>query len=231
MKNKKESKQNFFKELLKIPLSAKIILGTVILLAISACILIAINTKLYFSILLLEIVFCIIAHFYTENYTIKNSGTDLEKYILRSENTYKWLKSIDIVLTNENIKDILQRTKFTIKMMEDKRNETIKRIEKWIQVLLIPLFISALSNFIGKTTDVETIVYSSFVIILVFTMIIMLIVCIFNVFDFYKKRKLEQYKYFADDLQGVLDCQLENKILKQHKNKKIVYVISLKQKQ
>lgn len=34
----------------------------------------------------------------------------------------------------------------------------------------------------------------------------------YNVFDFFKKQKLEQLKSLCNDLQGVLDCQFDNKL-------------------
>ena len=35
----------------------------------------------------------------------------------------------------------------------------------------------------------------------------------YSMLSFFKKRKLEQMRCFADDLQGVLDTQLENKLI------------------
>ena len=40
----------------------------------------------------------------------------------------------------------------------------------------------------------------------------------YNILDFFKKRKLEQLKSLYNDLRGVLDCQLENKLFSKNEN-------------
>lgn len=42
----------------------------------------------------------------------------------------------------------------------------------------------------------------------------------YNIFDFFKKRKLEQLKSLYNDLQGVLDCQFDNKLFLKSKDSK-----------
>lgn len=44
--------------------------------------------------------------------------------------------------------------------------------------------------------------------------------CCYNIIDFFQKRKLEQLKSFSKDLQGVIDTQLEKKLLKDNRKKK-----------
>lgn len=36
---------------------------------------------------------------------------------------------------------------------------------------------------------------------------------IYNILDFFQKRKLEQMKSFVEDLQGIFDCQFECKLI------------------
>lgn len=215
LKVQNSNKQNFLKDLLKTPLSAKLLLLALIVTGFSVFISVYINKTAYFIALLLEIVLCLIVHIYTERFTINNSDIRIEDYINRSKETLAWLKGIGVVVTNENIEDILQRTIKTIEKMENKRSGWINRIEKWIQVILIPVALSIFSYLLDNTSNWENIIYNSVAIVFLVLTIIVVVACFFNVCSFFNKRKIEQYKYFAHDLQGVLDCQLNNKVLKE----------------
>jgi hypothetical protein len=48
--------------------------------------------------------------------------------------------------------------------------------------------------------------------------------CCYNIIDFFQKRKLEQLKSFSKDSQGVIDTQLEKKLLKSNRKKLRVVV-------
>ncbi len=91
----------------------------------------------------------------------------------------------------------------------DRRN----RIEKWLQIIIVPIILAMFAEIIREQKDLSLLfAYTATMIIVIASFGLMFLNC-YNTFEFFKKRKLEQMKSFADDLQGILDCQFENKFI------------------
>ena len=77
---------------------------------------------------------------------------------------------------------------------------------------IIPILLAVFSAIIRAQTDLMILfAYTVTFLIVIGSMALAFINC-YNIFDFFKKRKLEQLKSLYNDLQGVLDCQLDDKL-------------------
>ena len=98
-----------------------------------------------------------------------------------------------------------------IDKLEKQRAATRERIEKWVQILIIPILLAVFSAIIKEQTDLTILfAYTTTFLIALGSLALAFLNC-YNIFDFLKKRKIEQLKSLASDLQGVLDCQFDNK--------------------
>lgn len=156
----------------------------------------------------IESICCIILYFYTENYQIRMSDVKLEEYRAYCEEVYKWLESC-CISSKEEIQDIKNRLLSYIVRTETDRKYKKESVDKWLQVLVIPVILAVLSVLINQQAGIEYALSYAFSIIFVFLLIYGAIWGVRRVKYFFSERKLDQIQYFADDLQGVLDTQFK----------------------
>lgn len=163
---------------------------------------------------------CIWLYFYTENFQIKNIDNRLFIYQEYCSEIKLWLIKIGIIATKENITKLLSRLEKEIEKEEKQRMITRERIEKWIQILIIPILLAVFSAIIREQTDLTTLFAYAIAFLIALGSFALAFLNCCNIFDFFKKRKLEQLKSLYNDLQGVLDCQFDNKLFLKSKDSK-----------
>lgn len=163
--------------------------------------------------MLAEVSLCGIVYIYTEHFQIKSSNTRLPIYANYCKDVLNWLNDCKVITTEENISKLLNRAVATAKAEDEKRTALRTSIEKWIQSLIVPIILVVFTTIIGKQENLSTILTSSLMLLTILFFIGIFCAAIYNFFNFYSKRKLEQLKCFADDLQGVLDTQFEQKLI------------------
>mgnify|MGYP005762865589 CR=1 FL=1 len=214
-KYQKEHKDNFIKAIFKLPIWAQIFLVIIVLcLAYSVLVVFVPCLRVaYGYCLAVEVLTCVALYFYTENFQIKTSDSRLFVYQEYCEKIKQWLVSVGVNVTPENIKEIMKRTNKRIALLEKKRKERRDRIDKWIQILIIPILLAIFSAVIKEQTDLSLLLVYAVSMIVAIASIGLAFLNIYNIIDFFQKRKLEQMKSFAEDLQGVLDCQFACKLI------------------
>ena len=213
-KYQKENKGKFFKVISKLPLGAKFLLGGLVLSFIYSILAIFLSffKNTYLVSLISQVILCISLYFYTENFQIKNSDVRFLVYKEYCAEIQQWLVEIGIVVTKENITELMLRVEKEIEKAEKQRTTTRERIEKWIQILIIPILLAVFSAIIRAQTDLTILFAYTFAFLIVIGSMALAFINCNNIFDFFKKRKLEQLKSLYNDLQGVLDCQLDDKL-------------------
>lgn len=73
--------------------------------------------------------------------------------------------------------------------------------------------ISYFSAVIKEQTDLSLLLVYAVTMIVAIASTGLAFLNIYNILDFFQKRKLEQMKSFVEDLQGILDCQFECKLI------------------
>lgn len=214
-KYQKEQKDNFIKAIFKLPLLAQIFLAIIVLCLIYSVLVVFVPwlRVAYGYCLAVEVLTCVALYFYTENFQIKTSDSRLFVYQEYCEKTKQWLASVGVNVTPENITEIMKRTNKRIALLEKKRKERRDRIDRWIQILIIPILLAIFSAVIKEQTDLSLLFVYAVTMIVTIASIGLAFLNIYNIIDFFQKRKLEQMKSFAEDLQGILDCQFECKLI------------------
>lgn len=198
-----------WKRICKIPVSAFIVI-CIALLSIICSITFSLipSTKGYAWIALIcEVVTSLVLYVYTEQYQIKNSASSLNEYRNYCTELAKWLE-LQSITTKDDLKILQQRLSERIERNSNEHKEQRARIDKWMQVLAIPIVLSIISGIIASRTDLSEIFQTVFIIVFVFSMIYCMISIFNNVRWFPTKKKYAQMQRFIDDLQAILDMHI-----------------------
>lgn len=162
--------------------------------------------------ILVEAVLCVVIYFYTDHFRIENSGTRLTKYANYCGQIATWLKSTGFVFNQTNVEQLIKRLSAKLDKIENERLKRKEAIEKWIQILIIPVLLAVFSQSIQKQENVAVLLSFAVVVLTFVGLIGISILSINNIIEFFRKRKIEQLRGFVDDLQGVLDTQFTDRL-------------------
>lgn len=210
----KSNKDSIIKAVFKLPLVVKLIfagLGICFLYNLGAIFIIPIR-KAYIFCLVIEIALSIVLYIYTENFQVKNSDLRFSVYQAYCANIKNWLEQIGIVVTKENLSELISRIDKDIEAFDAKRSRKRERIEKWVQILIIPILLAVFSAVIKEQSDLSILLSYATTLLVGYGSLSLVFIGCYNAFDFFEKRKLEQLRSLSSDLQGVLDCQFDNKL-------------------
>ncbi len=213
-KYQKEHRDNLFRALFKLPLIAIIMLITLMIstvLGITSTFVKEISFIFPYTILV-EAVLCVVIYFYTDHFRIENSVRRLTKYANYCGEIAKWLKSTGFVFNQANVEQLIKRLSAKLDKIENERLRRKEAIEKWIQILIIPVLLAVFSQSIQKQENVAVLLYFAVVVLTFVGLIGISILSINSIIEFFRKRKIEQLRGFVDDLQGILDTQFTNRL-------------------
>lgn len=210
----KEYKGSIIRRFCRLPVMAIILFFIAIVSAVSAIILIFLGKQnISYICAGVEVVAGIATFIYTENYQLKMIDKRLATYRSYCADVHKWLSGTGFVVTQQNIQDILVRIKQQIERQENLRKTKVANIRFIAEVLLIPFLLAIFSTWITGNTDLAVLITGALALLSVFGTLGMLVYFADAILSFYQKHKLEQWRCFADDLQGVIDTQFEDKII------------------
>ena len=156
------------------------------------------------AFLLLETVLSFVFYWRFENYRIKISDKSIEKHKEYCSDIANWLKTIDIE-TDEHIQLAYRRVTERISKINNEKEKSVTRVEKWVQVLAVPILICIISEIIKSDVDINVAIANSFVVIIISTLIFPFIYISHILKWLPIKRNIVQIQYFADDLRSILD--------------------------
>ena len=168
---------------------------------------------LYFVCVSIEIIVGIVIFFYTENFQLKTIDKRFEAYRTYCADVYTWLSGTGLVVTEQNVKEILRRAEQQIERQENSRKEKRETVRHVIDVLVVPFLLAVFSLWMTGKTELEVLLTGAVAILLAVGVFGVIGYQIYSIISFYRKHKLEQWRCFAEDLQGVIDTQLEEKML------------------
>lgn len=151
--------------------------------------------------------------FYTENYQLKTIDQRLTVYRHYCGDVRAWLSGTDFVVTPQNIQELLGRATRQIERQENsnaKKNASIRHV---IDIILIPFLLAIFSLWMTGKTDLAVLITGALTLFTVVGTLGMIIYFVYSILSFYRKHRLEQWRCFADDLQGLLDTQFENQMI------------------
>lgn len=212
----KATQDNVFRAFFKMPSGGKFFLIAIIVSMLASIAFLVFVECIWVSLisLAIDIALCIGSYFYVESYQIKTSDVRVADYKEYCAGINKWLESSEVELTKSNLTELRKRVLESWASKENSRKRGIERVEKWIQALLIPLLLAVFAEIIDGQTDVSILISSLLVLIIAIGVVCATAINFYNIVSFFQKRKLEQMRKFANDIQGVLDTQFEDGLIR-----------------
>lgn len=209
LKYLKENKTPLYKALLSIPKCAAGILVALVLSGVVTFVFMCAEKLRQYIIIPLafEVVFSIVAYFYSEHYEINNSEKYLENYKEYCGDIYNWLKNTSISVEKTSIIEIKRRIDDKLEKMEKSKEKNRNTIERIVQVIIIPFVLAMFAALIKNESDANVIVAYGVYFIFFPIALLVTIFGLFEVFNMINKNEFNKLKKFSDDLQGILDTQ------------------------
>lgn len=205
MKYQKENNPDVSKKLKSLPRELRLLILLLIGSVIGGLVTFFLGNESFASaFLLLETVLSFVFYWRFENYRIKVSDKSIEKHKEYCSNIANWLKTIDIK-TDEHIQLVYTRVTERISKINNEREKSVNRLEKWVQVLAVPILICIISEIIKSDIDINVAIANSFVVIIISALIFSFIYISHILKWLPIKRNIVQMQYFADDLRSILD--------------------------
>lgn len=158
----------------------------------------------------LAVILCIIMYIITERFQINTSNTSIGKYQTYCTELRKWLNENNIK-SNDEINLLHKRLIEHINEKKEERKEQNDRVDKWTQTLAIPVLLAIITTMIDKGISIQDSIFFSLGLVFIFAICCCIVWFMKIMIQFPDKRKIEQMKFFADDLQVLLDLNSNNK--------------------
>lgn len=163
-------------------------------------------------LVVVSLVLCFVLFSATEKHEIETSEKTMKEYWEYCYSTREWFKKTFVAekTSKENIDKNIQEVKDRLDSYLDAQLESANkrndRIDKWIQALAIPFILALITGVLEYNSDMIEAVSTIFSIVVIFAYIISGIWIVWNIKKLFTKHRMEQLKYFSEDLQGALDC-------------------------
>lgn len=153
---------------------------------------------------LLALVLSIVLYTCIERYQIKCSINKMDDYINYCKELYEWLNSMGVV-DKEFIEELHKRISDNVVRLREERQKNSKRIDTWMQTLIIPILIVIITTIISGNNNLTNAVGVVIGILMMFGLLYGVFITIRDIVSFPQKRRIEQLSCFESDLQGILD--------------------------
>lgn len=173
---------------------------------IAAIVLYAINPNLLTIPAVILLLSTIIIDFLSNLHQIKQSNVSFERYNEYCNNIYAMLSNFNIS-TKDNINELIGRLcskKNEIQTIIEKKFESI---DKWIQTLIIPTTLAIISGTFALKSNITEASIQSFVLLTFLILIYLTVRNIISIMSFVNNIKIDNYGFFVEDLQGILDIK------------------------
>ena len=214
LKWQRERYGNFFKQLHNIGVVMRIILITTCILILSLVVFAVlesagiITTNYSLLLMIITIILFVILKLYTDHYMVKNSYTHFDNYKEHCRSFKDWLiehgiEDKKLVLT------IIKRKKEALNIMDDRILKNNERVNKVMQILIIPVALSMLGTILNIQTDTNLIIeigVQFLILVLLMYLLCSFFVSVFN--NVIIKQRQDNIIGFVNDLQSIIDLNL-----------------------
>ena len=211
----KSHKDNILKSLFKLPIWAIVLLiMSIACLVLNVLIIIFGWVPIWGLVCLVaELLVFIILCFFTDNYRISSSDLRMKTYLKYCSELLVWLQSTGFSVTKTNIEIIIERVNGRIEAMQKTKQANHQRFDKWCQALLFPIVLAVFSAVIRSQTDIMVILAYAITLLITIGLVYLGLCNCINMLSFFEKRRIEQMRRFVEDLQGIIDTQLANRLM------------------
>lgn len=207
MKYQKDNNPDIIKRLKVLPKHILIMMIVAVVAFVVSLVALFVGNEMISSLcIFIMAIFSFLLYWRVDNYQIKKSEKVIDRYKTICSELEEWLKTLGIE-TNEDIQLLYNRLTERISKQKETREKSNNRVDKWIQVLAIPLLLCIISEIIKSDVDISIAITNVFVAILIGALVFLGVYVCQIIKWFPIKRKIVQMQYFADDLRAILDCK------------------------
>lgn len=156
----------------------------------------------------IEVAIGIAAYIYTSKYEISHSDDELNNYHEYCEKLSTVFAEKEI-LSYSFIQELIGRYKVIIDDSNKKIERNQDRIDKYMQILIIPLFLAVLSKMLDMQADAQSAISAGVSVALVIAFLYLIIVLPVNMYNNIAiKNRQNNYKQLVNDLQSIIDFKI-----------------------
>lgn len=159
----------------------------------------------------LSLICCAVLYLVLEYYQIKESQISYVEYILYCKTLYGWLTGYGVD-NEEKVRSLQDRIDKRIVKSKEECRESYARMEKWMQVLIIPIALAIITTIVDKKDDIDLMVGAILMILIILLLLYFYANLFVKIGNYPLKRRVSQLECFSADLQGILDTQFANGI-------------------
>ena len=203
----KNNKQTFWPKLLSFPLWVIVFFALTCISLATGFILVFFNQSIAAGIaVLLELIFGGIFCWLSDRYRISFCIEEYVKYRKYCNALFLWMNSFEITSV-EDIKNLLSRITSKIDKMKAENESSKTRLDKWLQILIIPVVIAIITAIIAKQNSLEEMISYTTIIIVLFVIVYSAMLIFREISYLPQKHRIAQMECFANDLQAILDIK------------------------
>lgn len=185
------------------------ILFVLTILAFYKCV----DPNVIYTPMILEIITGIVSYIYTSRYEIDQSYSNLQHYKKYCDELYEML-SHNHISSYSFICEVINRLERKIEILNKKIESIHGRVNKLMEMLIIPLSLSIIGTFLDNQDDKQSIVMYVFTILVgVGFIYIILAGSVYLISNLTIKKQQEKYMQLANDLQSIVDFEIFTALL------------------
>lgn len=162
-------------------------------------------------IMALSLISCAVLYLVLDYYQIKESQVSYVEYMLYCQTLYSWLTEYGVD-NEEKVRNLQDRIDNRIAKSKDECKDSYARMEKWMQVLIIPIALAVITTIVDKRDDVALMVGAILMILIILLLLYFYANLFVKIGNYPLRRRVSQLECFSADLQGILDTQFANGI-------------------
>lgn len=201
---KRELKPSLLRAFCKAPISEKILLFCVGLFTVTGIVTVFISDAIKYTLipLIIELVCLCVSGVLMNKRSIQNSDDYFERFRGRCAELHEWLVTYPKI-NEEQIQLIHDRLQEQLNKANEKKKLKTCRIERWVQVIVVPLILAVFSAVIGEDSDWNLVKAMLVLTLVVFIAVVGFVEMLFMLTEF----SPDQYnmEIFVQELQGVID--------------------------
>lgn len=199
---------NLFARVLKLPLTAKILMALLFTTLIGVVITVLTNSELTICFLAAEVLISLVVYLYTDHYEIKYSDDELDNFREHCEAFKKILDSTGINITEEFVIDLKKRyiDKVNTNKLRVANNRTT--LGKWVMALLIPIILALFGAIVNPEASINDVLTLGLSIVSLILLVFFVAFFVIEIVNLCIMSKNGEYQQLIDDLQGAVDFKL-----------------------
>lgn len=199
---------NLLVRILKMPITAKILMGLLFATLIGVVITVLTNSELAVYFLAAEILISLAVYLYTDHYEIKYSNNELDNFREHCEAFKEMLDSTGINIMEEFVIDLKRRYIEKVNTSKLRVANNRSTLGKLVTALLIPIILAFFGAIVNPETNINDVLTPGVSVLSLILVVFLVALFVVEIVNLCIMSKNGEYQQLIDDLQGVIDFKL-----------------------